>query len=137
MNEDPNDQDYIRRRQEIHLQEEMLRLQQEEHRLANAQRNAKFTLVMNGIYFLVGALEVLLALRFCLRLLGANRDNTFAQVIYGFSEPFVAPFSTLFVSPVFGHGSNIFDVNLLIAIAVYAILGGLTAWLVWFIGNQR
>lgn len=136
MNEDPNDQDYIRRRQEIQLQEERLRLQQEELRLANAQRNAKFAWVINGIYFLVGALEVLLALRFCLRLFGANRENTFAQVIYGFSKPFVAPFSTLFISPVFGRGSDVFDVNLLIAIAVYAILGWLAVRLVRFVGNQ-
>jgi hypothetical protein len=36
----------------------------------------------------------------------------------------------LFVSPVTGGGANIFDVNVLIAIVVYALLGWLAVWLV-------
>ena len=36
-----------------------------------------------------------------------------------------APYSTLFISPVSGGGSNIFDVNVLIAMIIYALLGWL------------
>ncbi len=71
-------------------------------------------------------------LRFILRVTGANPDNTFAQFIYNLSAPFVAPFSTLFVSPTADGGANIFDVNLLIAIVVYALLGSLAVWLVQY-----
>lgn len=109
------------------------RLRREEKRLREARRNDIFNRITNGIYLLVGALEILLGIRFFLRLFGANPDNAFALFIYGFSEPFVAPFSTLFISPTAGGGVNIFDVNLLIAMIVYGILGGLAVWLVRYV----
>jgi YggT family protein len=90
--------------------------------------------VRQGIWYLVGALELLLALRFVLRLAGANPENTFANSIYNLSNPFVTPFSTLFVSPATSGTStfsqNIFDINLLIAMFAYLLLGFLVAWLV-------
>jgi hypothetical protein len=90
--------------------------------------------IRQGIWYLVGALELLLALRFVLRLTGANPENTFASTIYNLSSPFVAPFSTLFVSPATSGTStfsqNIFDVNLLISMFAYLLLGFLAAWLV-------
>ncbi|MGA7935939.1 MAG: YggT family protein, partial [Kovacikia sp.] len=84
----------------------------------------------------VGLLEVLLILRFVLRLTGANAQNTFAQFIYNLSEPFVAPFSTLFISPTVRDGVNIFDVNLMVAIVVYALLGWMAILLVRYIQGR-
>ncbi|MEO1126854.1 MAG: YggT family protein, partial [Cyanobacteria bacterium J06639_16] len=89
-----------------------------------------------GIYFLVGALELLLGLRFILRLSAANTSNTFAGVIYGLSEPFVRPFSTLFISPTFNGSANIFDINLLIAMIAYLVLMFLVVWLVRIISTN-
>lgn len=60
-------------------------------------------------------------------------QNEFARLINNLSAPFVAPFSTLFVSPTFGGGTYIFDVNILIAIVTYALLSYLSASLVKFI----
>jgi len=117
--------DHIERRQELIEEEEAFRLRQEKRRLALAQRSMRFDWIARAISYLVGALEVLLILRFLLRLFGANTDNMFASFIYNLSEPFIAPFSTLFISPVTGGGANIFDVNVLIAMIVYAILGWL------------
>lgn len=122
-----------RRDQDIHrLQQdqEVQRLQQEEHRLAIARRNALALRVINFIYYLVGALLVLLVLRFFLRLTAANPNNTFARFIYNLSEPFVAPFSTLFVSPTFDGGASIFDINLLFAVVIYVLLAMLVTWLI-------
>jgi uncharacterized protein YggT (Ycf19 family) len=126
----PNDPSNFERQQELRRQQEALQLRQEEQRLELARRATTSNWIINSIYFFVGLLEILLGLRFLLRVLGANTDNTFAQVIYNLSDPFVAPFSTLFVSPVTGGGANIFDVNVLIAIVVYALLGWLAVWLV-------
>ncbi|MBD1912230.1 MULTISPECIES: YggT family protein [unclassified Leptolyngbya] len=130
MNRHPRDPRNIERRYELQQEEEAFRLRQEERRLELARRNATLFWVIRTISYLVGALVVLLGLRFVLRLAGANPDNAFAQVIYGLSDPFVAPFSTLFISPTTADATNIFDVNVLIAIVAYTLLGWLVIWLI-------
>ena len=137
MNRDPHEQsDVDRRQQELRTEEEAFRLQQEENRLETGKRGATFSWIVNSVYFLVSALEILLALRFFLRFSGANLQNTFTQFIDKLSGPFVAPFSTLFISPVSGGGSNIFDVNVLIAMIIYALLGWLGVRLIKVIYAQ-
>ncbi|MBW4578301.1 MAG: YggT family protein [Tildeniella nuda ZEHNDER 1965/U140] len=136
MNQEPNNQDNLERRRELLREEEAFRLQQEQGRLESAKRNTTFAWIINSISFFVGLLEILLALRFILRVSGANNKNAFAQFIYDISEPFVAPFSTLFVSPVTGGGSNIFDLNVLVAIVVYALLGWLAIAFVQYIRGR-
>ncbi|MEM6521171.1 MAG: YggT family protein [Cyanobacteria bacterium P01_C01_bin.70] len=103
-------------------QHERQQLAQEAARHTKARKLTALDMFVRGIIFLVTALELLLALRFILRLSGANSDNTFASGIYGLSQPFVNPFSTLFISPTFGGSQNIFDVNLLVAMAAYLAL---------------
>jgi len=115
---------------------ERMRLEREEHRVARAQRSAVARKFEQAVYYLVGALELLLALRFLLRLTGANPENTFAQVIYGLSNSFVKPFSTLFISPTFNGNQNIFDINLLVAMISYLVLMGLLIWLVRIIESR-
>ena len=136
MNRNPHEQSDSERRQELQ-DEEVFRLQKEERRLETGRRSATFTWIINSIYFLVGSLEILLTLRFLLRFFGANTKNVFAHFIDTFSLPFIAPFSTLFISPIFGGGSNIFDVNILIAIFVYSLLGCLGVWVVKLIYAGR
>jgi uncharacterized protein YggT (Ycf19 family) len=123
MHDDPN-----RRSEE-------LRLQDEERRLAAAKRNAVVNRLVKFIYFLTGALGVLLLLRALLRLFGANPNNAFAQVIYSLSDPFVAPFATLFGTPELGK-SQVFEINTLVAIVAYVILGYLVGRLIWLLGSR-
>lgn len=73
------------------------------------------------IYFIMGLLLSILAFRFVLSLLGANRENTFANLIYGISYPFVAPFFGLFGYEV-EYGRSRFEIETLVAMAVYALL---------------
>ncbi|MEI6369408.1 MAG: YggT family protein [Nostocales cyanobacterium ELA608] len=129
MNRHPHE----RGRQELRSEEETFRLQQAEGRLESGKRRSTFAWIINSIYLLVGMLEILLLLRFFLHFSGANTQNNFAQFIDNLSEPFIAPFSTLLVSPVAGGGANIFDVNILVAIIIYALLGWLALWLVRFL----
>lgn len=136
MRPDSHEQENNERRQELRAEEEAFRLQQEEDRLAAGKRRSTFHWLISSIYFLVGSLEVLLGLRFLLRLSGANTQNTVSQFIAMLSAPFVAPFSTLFVSPVTGDGANIFDLNVLIALIVYPLLGWLGVRLVKFIHTR-
>jgi hypothetical protein len=48
------------------------------------------------VWYLFNILEVLLAFRFVLRLLGANSAATFTNIIYSITAPFTAPFQAVF-----------------------------------------
>jgi YggT family protein len=122
-----------RDRQELQRDEEAFRLSQAEERLRTAKRSTAYIWIVNSIFWLTGVLEVLLCMRFVLRLFGANPENWFAQLIDNLSAPLMVPFSTLFISPTTDAGANIFDVNILIAIAAYALLSYLIVSLVKFI----
>jgi YggT family protein len=133
MAHDRQDDTNIERRQELQHDEEAFRLRQEEKRLRAARLNTPFVWIVNSIYWLLGLLEILLGLRFLLRLFAANPQNEFARLINNLSEPLIAPFSTLFISPTFNGTSYIFDVNIVIAIVAYALLSYLALSFVRFI----
>ncbi|MEA5511169.1 YggT family protein [Crocosphaera sp. UHCC 0190] len=140
MNENPHNdstthsEDHIERQQEIQLQEEELRLRQEERRINNVRRTVMINRLLRGMFFLVAALESLLALRFILKLAGANPDNLFAQVIYGWSNPFIYPFNNLFGEP--AVSGNIIEFNTIAAMIIYGLLGTLGTRLVEIIGDR-
>lgn len=102
--------------------EEQQRLALRQKNLSQARRAKVAGKWIQVLIYLGSALELLLGLRFILRLTAANPDNTFAHLIYRWSDPFVAPFSTLFVSPTFDGNRHIFDVNVLVAMVAYLIL---------------
>lgn len=55
--------------------------------------------VSQAIYLIFGIVEVLIAIRFVLRLLGANAEAGFASLINRISTPLVAPFAGLSARP--------------------------------------
>lgn len=72
------------------------------------------------MWYVWGILEALLALRFVLKLLGANPTAGFTQFIYNVSYPFTAPFLSVFrVSQVEG---SIFEWTTLLAMLVYWLI---------------
>ncbi|MEI6043410.1 MAG: YggT family protein [Chloroflexota bacterium] len=73
------------------------------------------------IYFLVGALEVLLLLRFSFNLLGADPNNGLVSFIYALSSPFVIAFKGIFSNYNLNNNS-IFEISALIAMVIYALL---------------
>jgi hypothetical protein len=85
-----------------------------------AERRQKLALITRILYTILGGLEILLALRFVLQLIGANPASGFAQFIYGITSIFVAPFNNLIGTPT--SGGMTFEVTTLIAMAVYALL---------------
>jgi YggT family protein len=118
-----NKDDYIiERKKDLLHDEDAFLLYQEEKRLRKARLKNAFAWVINSISWLGGALEILLGARLILRLLGANSQNEFAQWINNLSAPFVAPFSTLFVNPTLGSKANVLDINIIIAMVIYALL---------------
>jgi uncharacterized protein YggT (Ycf19 family) len=92
-------------------------------RPVSARDDHRMNVAARAIWFVGGVIMALLALRFLLRLLGANPANGFADFIYTVSHPFAAPFFGLF-SYTADLARGRFEFETLIAIVVY----GLIAW---------
>jgi len=85
-----------------------------------AERRQTWFLVNRIMWSIVGLLEILLGLRFMLKLIAANPDSGFAAFIYGITGPFIAPFAGLIGTPT--SGGIILEVTTLIAMAIYALI---------------
>jgi len=81
------------------------------------------------IWLLFGTLEVLIALRIGLKLIGANPDSPIVSMIYGFTSLFLIPFVGLIGSPTVG--GMVLEISSLFAIAVYALIAVAFERLVW------
>src|SRR5579859_38830 len=71
-------------------------------------------------WFVLGVVDVLIALRFVFRFLGASQDSSFVAFIYSLTEPLIAPFSGIFRS--FAANGNVFEPESLVAMIVYALI---------------
>jgi len=72
------------------------------------------------VWYILGIVEVLLAFRFVLKLLGANPAAGFSSFIYGITYIFATPFLSVFrITYVEG---SIFEWTTILAIVVYWIL---------------
>lgn len=78
----------------------------------------------NFIYYILGVLEVLLAFRLVLRLLGANPESGFVSFIYNLSGIFTAPFTAIFHTATTegAETTAVFEPGTLIAMIVYALV---------------
>ncbi len=76
------------------------------------------------IWLLFGALDLLIFVRIILKLIAANPNSGFAQIVYDVSGVFLLPFSNLVASPVIGTG--VFEISSMIAIVIYALV----AWII-------
>jgi YggT family protein len=84
-----------------------------------AERRLGFFQVTRIVWTILGILEIILGLRFVLKLIAANADSGFAVFIYGISKLFLAPFTLLVGTPT--SGGAILELTTLIAMAVYAL----------------
>ncbi len=73
------------------------------------------------IWYLLGVIEVLLAFRILLKMLGANQLSGFTQLVYSLSDPFALPFNGVLGVSTTPEGS-LFEWSTLIAMAVYWIV---------------
>lgn len=73
------------------------------------------------VWYILGIIEVLLAFRFVLKLLGANPAAGFSSFVYGVTYIFATPFLRVFRSSVITEG-NIFEWTTLLAMFVYWVL---------------
>jgi uncharacterized membrane protein len=84
-----------------------------------AERRLVFFQVIRVMWTILGLVEILLGLRFVLKLIAANAESGFGALIYGVSGVFTAPFAGLVTTP--ASGGNTLEVTTLIAMGVYAL----------------
>ena len=85
-----------------------------------AERRLGLFQIYRFLWSILAFLEILLAFRFVLRMIGANPDSGFATLMYGITGVFVAPFNGLIGTP--KSGGSALEVTTLIAMAVYALI---------------
>ncbi len=83
------------------------------------------------IWLLFGILEVLIALRIGLKLIGANPDSPIVALIYGFTYLFLFPFTGLVGSPT--AGSMVLELSSMFAMLIYALIAWAVERTVWLI----
>ena len=92
------------------------------------------------IYYLLGALEILLAFRLILKLTGASMSSGFVGMIYGLSNIFIWPFEGIFRRG-FAPGvetTAVLEPATLVALIVYAIVAwGIVKLVRIASGNQQ
>lgn len=87
------------------------------------------------VYFILGFVEVMLALRLFLKMMGANPESFFAKVMYGISGLLLLPFNGLFPTPppTAGVIARVFEGSAVVAMIVYALIAwGVAKWIVIF-----
>jgi len=73
------------------------------------------------VYYLLDIVEVLLAVRFIFRLIGASTVSSFANLVYNITAPLVAPFFGILGSSVTNSGA-VFEWPTVVAMIAYAII---------------
>lgn len=87
------------------------------------------------VYYIMGIIIALLAIRIVLLLLAANQGNMFVDFIYALSGIFASPFFGIF-SYTPAYGSSVFEISSVVAIIIYALLGWAIAKL-FTLGSRR
>ena len=100
------------------------------------QRNIKARKI---VYYILGALETLFAFRLIFKVLGANPESPFVNVIYTITGIFLAPFEGIFRMAVTDgiETQSVLEPQLIIAMVSYAVLAWGVIKLIELSGRQK
>lgn len=130
-----HNQEAVRHDQQVNRgieHDQAINLDEKRQGIVRANQNSSVARVVNIVYLLFGALQLLLVVRILLQLSGANPGNAFADFIYALSWPFVALFATLVQNPSLG-GNSIFEITTVFAMLFYAIVAWLVGRALWLV----
>jgi len=101
---------------------------------ATVTRNEAVWTVTRVVTLLFTVLEVLLILRFVLKLTGANAQQPLVSGLYGITEPLVRPFQGIFPEPA---GPPVLDLAALLAVAFFFLVAALIVAIVRAVTSAR
>ncbi len=114
----------VTRRQETGLDTEGTAVRQDTKRIQTETAVDPKTTAQNIVWYILGFIEVLLGIRFLLKLLGANPASGFVNMIYAISGILTAPFDNIFgvATADAGKVRSVFEPSILVAVVVYALI---------------
>ncbi len=83
------------------------------------------------VWLLFGILEALIAIRFFLKLIGANPASPIVSLIYAFTTLFLWPFEGITATPTYGN--FVLETPSLIALMIYALVAWAIERIIWVI----
>ena len=115
--------DVVRETREVQTTDEQVGATNVQRQTVSEASSAPSNVVAQRIvWYVVGFIVALLALRLVLQLLGANQGNAFVDLVYGLSGIFAAPFFGMF-SYTPSYGVSYFEISTLVAILIYSLIG--------------
>jgi uncharacterized membrane protein YphA (DoxX/SURF4 family) len=93
------------------------------------------TRVIQVIWWVVGLIETLIAIRFLLKLFGANPAAAFVSFMYNLTWPLVAPFHGIFNTA--QQGRSVFEPESIVAALIYLLIGWGIVSLIRLLGRSR
>jgi len=108
---------------EVHTtDDEQVGVTNEAQRVVSEQATPPANVMLKRVvWFVIGFIIAILALRIFLFLFGANANTSFVDFIYSFTGVFTAPFNAIFPVPEYGRFG--LDTAAVVAIIVYALVG--------------
>lgn len=101
---------------------------------AAAQRRQILRRVTQLFWLLVIVVEIVMGLRFVLKLVAANPTHPFARAVYTQSELFVAGFRGL--TPEYTLGGSLLETHTIIAMVLYVLVIWVVVRLVWLLFDR-
>ena len=73
------------------------------------------------IWWVVGLIDTLIAIRFLLKMFGANTTSAFVRFMYELTAPLVAPFHGIFNTA--SQGRSVLEPESIVAVIIYTLVG--------------
>lgn len=106
---------------EVHETSVQPGIEVQRHNISHTSTTSGVVLAQRIIWYVVGAINIFIAIRFILLLLGANRGTGLVDFVYGLTSVFVAPFVGIFGEPTYGQ--FMFEWSSVVAVIVYTLIG--------------
>lgn len=83
------------------------------------------SVVSNIVWYIVGAIEIMLTFRFVLKIFGANSSSSFVSFVYDVTRVLTAPFDSIFgvSKTTSGNTHSVFEPSIIVAGIVYSLIG--------------
>ncbi|MFW5940882.1 MAG: YggT family protein [Chloroflexota bacterium] len=124
----------VDRREEVRVYSDVER-EHREHIVQDvgAEREAALSRVTGLIWLLTGILEFAIGLRVLLKLISANPNAPFVDLVYSVTDLFLWPFLGLTVTP--QANGMVLEFSSIIAMIVYAVLAWIIVRLLWLVAS--